>query len=90
MARVQLISCTSVYVLTLPGWSTSVGVKDECILANRCGRPVQGYAPFDKTEDVSGRFILQTFGLEMPKRLQPLRMMRTTLEAKEDNDESEV
>lgn len=87
MARVQLLSCTSVYVLTLPGWEKSKGVRDEIILASQCGRPVMGYAPFDKCQDVSGRFILQTFGIDPPRKPMPLQMLRTVTNPKDLDDE---
>ena len=86
MARVQLLACTSVYVLTLPGWEKSKGVKDEVALATACGRPVQGYAPFDPCADVSGLYIYQTFGVAPLKRRMPLQAMRTLISREQDDE----
>lgn len=71
MARAQLSSCTSLWLLTLPGWEESKGVEAEVRLAHGMGRSIQGYAPFDKCEPVSGSYILQTFGLK-PAVWKPL------------------
>jgi len=67
MARAQLSSCTRLYVLTLPGWDTSLGVREEVALAYGMGRPVQGYAPFDHCQDVSGSYILASCGVALRK-----------------------
>lgn len=71
MARAQLSSCTSLWLLTLPGWEESAGVRAEVILAHGMGRAVQGYAPFDKCEPCTGSHILQTFGIK-PTVWKPL------------------
>lgn len=73
MAQVQLVACTQVWVLTLPGWDQSKGVRDEVRLAHSLGKGVQGYAPFAQCEDYSGLEVLRTFGL-VPRRPVPLKM----------------
>lgn len=68
MARAQLSSCTCLYLLTLPGWQESAGVKAEVQLAVGMGRPVQGFAPINDCEDVSGFEILNEFGIALPRK----------------------
>jgi hypothetical protein len=68
MARAQLSSCTSLYLLTLQGWRESEGVRQEVLLASGMGRSIQGYAPIDDCEDVSGFEILAEFGVKIPQR----------------------
>jgi hypothetical protein len=40
-----------IYVLTLPGWQESLGVREEVALATRLGKPVLGYNPFVASDE---------------------------------------
>ena len=68
MAVTQLCACTRVYVLTLPGWQDSKGVRDEVTLASLMTKPVIGYQPFAECTEASGLDILKEFGLYLTKK----------------------
>jgi len=59
--------CNSVYVLTLPGWRESKGVRQECELAVKLSLPITGYAAAPDAEEVSGNDIRREFDLPIPK-----------------------
>ena len=69
IATAQLVACTHVYVLTLPGWDDSKGVGDEVMLAHLMNKAILGYQPFEDCEVVSGLGILKAFGLAPWKEL---------------------
>lgn len=69
MARAQLVACTHVYVLTLPGWDQSRGVREEVLMAHGLGKGIIGYQNFPFCEDAGGVAILRTFGVKLAPRV---------------------
>lgn len=84
ISRQTLIGCTQLYLLTLPGWRESAGVREEVMLAHKLDRPVIGFPYFEQCEDASGFEILAEFGLSPHKRYGTIRLQRP-MEEKEDD-----
>lgn len=59
--------CSSLYVVTIPGWRESAGVRRECELADQLGVPITGYCSAADAEEVSGLDIRREFGLSIQK-----------------------
>ena len=59
--------CSSLYVVTIPGWRESAGVRRECELADQLGVPITGYCSTADAEEVSGLDIRREFGLSIQK-----------------------
>lgn len=50
--------CSRIYVLTLPGWEKSLGLRKEICLAADLGKPIIGYQPAGmECEEISGHDI---------------------------------
>jgi hypothetical protein len=70
-SKAMLAPAKSLYVLTIPGWDTSAGVKLEVHLAHELEIPVLGFSHAADSEPVSGWEIIQEFGLT-PRRRVPV------------------
>jgi hypothetical protein len=66
-SRAMLSGSSKIYVLTIPGWEESLGVKEEVTLAHAMGKPVVGYAYGPDAEDICGIDILAAFNLALPR-----------------------
>ena len=58
-----LSSCSGLYVVSLPGWRDSKGVRAECEAASRLGLPLTGYQVNQDCEEVGGLDIRKEFDL---------------------------
>lgn len=67
-SRAMLASASRLYVLTIPGWSSSKGVEIEIKLACDLGIPITGYAFGPDAEDIAAIDILGAFGVPLPRR----------------------
>lgn len=64
LARQMISGCGRVYVLTIPGWEDSKGLREEVLLARSIGKPIIGYAPWPPCEDVTGAGIFRAMAIE--------------------------
>jgi hypothetical protein len=62
-SKAMLAPAKSLYVLTLPGWEASKGLRDEVHLAYSLEIPILGYPHGHDCEPVSGFEIIMEFGL---------------------------
>lgn len=65
-SRQIMAKCDALYVIALPGWRESVGVKSECELAASLHITITGFQIAD-AEEVSGLDIRKEFGLPITK-----------------------
>lgn len=71
-SKAMLAPAKSMYVLTLPGWEDSKGLKAEVTLAFELELPILGYHHGADCEPVAGYEILQEFGITPRKRQPPI------------------
>lgn len=67
-SKALLAPAKALYVLTLPGWNLSEGVRTEVRLAHELEIPILGYTNLVEAESVSGLDIMNEFGLVMRRR----------------------
>jgi len=65
-SRGVMAKCSAAYVVALPGWRESRGVREECKLAVELSMPITGYQIAD-AEEVSGLDIRKEFDLPIVK-----------------------